>query len=175
MRRERVPFADAGLFMGMHSGAEPVRIACKAFFVRHLGTRLVMTLDQVGLCDDIVWRHPRHVQDLYYPFMDRLHTLLCAERVAYTCEDIRRAAEDPALRDLEGSKALLVARVCNEDGTLYTTDRTLLDRAGFPVSAVELGPELAFPEPIESAYRTSLALRLPPQWGVKTRTQCCAE
>jgi hypothetical protein len=166
-------FADASLFMGMHSSLEATRIACKNFFVQRIGKRLIMTLDQVGLCDDIVWRKSRHLQDLYYPFMDQLHSLLAAERVPYSRTDIRRAHDDPRTRHLDGLRALLIARVCNDQGVLYTADPVLLNRPDLPVQACGVSAERAFPEPIEAAYQMSLAFRMDPAMAQERETACC--
>jgi len=175
MHSQAPAYVDASLFMGMHCRDEAVRIACKSFFVERIGTRLVMPLDQVGLCDDIVWRQPRRIQDLYYPFMDQLHTLLAAERVPYTTADIRRAHEDPRVKNLDGLRALLVARVCNDRSQLYTIDYLLLGRLDLPVRAVTETAERAFPEPIEAAYRISLALRVAANLSsTEPRDLCCA-
>ncbi|WP_201294684.1 MULTISPECIES: DUF6190 family protein [unclassified Nocardiopsis] len=63
-------FVDADVFMGMHHENEALRRGCKAFFVERLKGRVAMSLEQVGRCDDLVWRRPRELQDAYYPFMD---------------------------------------------------------------------------------------------------------
>jgi hypothetical protein len=166
-------FADACLFMGMHSCSEPTRVACKNFFIRRVGERLLMTLDQVGLCDDVVWQRPSEMQDLYFPFMDRLHTLLGARRLAYTQQDIHKAEADPRLRSLDGYRALLLARVINEHGVLYTTDPILLRRPDLPVRTPENGMEMNFPEPIEAAYQASLTLRVGPMPLTLARREPC--
>ena len=48
-------YIDASVFLGMHSPNEAIRIACKNFFVRRLNRSIVMSLEQVGKCDDVIW------------------------------------------------------------------------------------------------------------------------
>jgi hypothetical protein len=57
---------------------------------------------------------------------------------------------------------LLRGMVFNRGGVLRTVSAGLLDQPGLPVRAPEPLPELAFPEPLESLYRQSLALRVAP-------------
>lgn len=42
-----------------------------------------MPLEEVGICDDLVWKMPRDIQDMYYPFMDNLHSMLDMSRLPY--------------------------------------------------------------------------------------------
>lgn len=99
-----VAFIDATAFMGMHSEDDAVRVAAKAFFADRLAAgdagAVVMSWEQVGRCDDLVWGYERGVQDEYYPFMDVLHTDLAVDRVPYTEDDVRRAFTEPALDGL---------------------------------------------------------------------------
>ena len=104
-------FVDADVFMGMHHEDAAVRRGCKAFFVRHLNDRVTMSLEQVGRCDDLVWRCPRALQDAYYPFMDRLHTDMAIHRVGYTKQDTDRAWRDPALEGFPPQRRLVLGQV----------------------------------------------------------------
>ncbi|MDA2809434.1 DUF6190 family protein [Nocardiopsis sp. RSe5-2] len=157
-------FVDAALFMGMHHEDERVRRGCKAFFARALGRPTApvhMSLEQVGLCDALVWRRPRGEQDAYYPFMDRLHTDLRIDRTGYAEKDTRRAWEDPALDGLPDHERLLLGQVMERGGTLHTASARLLARPGLPVEPAEaLGDEPRFPGGLEPFYRISLALRV---------------
>jgi hypothetical protein len=160
--REREIYVDAALFMGMNSTDEATRIACKSFFAARLNDRVVMSLEQVGRCDDIVWRFPREVQDAYYPFMDNLHTDMSIERRGYDLGDVRRGLEDSAdSGSLPTHERLLLGMVVNRGGVLHSASSRLLGRPGLPVLAPENGTEQAFPEPLERLYRASLALRVP--------------
>ncbi|GAA2264757.1 MULTISPECIES: DUF6190 family protein [Kitasatospora] len=154
---------DASLFLGMHSLDERVRSACKNFFVRHLAARhaLAMTLEQVGLCDDLVWRRTREEQDAYYPFMDNLHSELSITRFGFRRGDLAAALDSPGLEGLPLSDALLLAPAVHRGGSLHTASPRLLGRRrlGLPVTAPPDGPELAFPPRLEALYRDSLALR----------------
>jgi hypothetical protein len=154
-------YVDATLFLGMNCAEENVRIACKSYFAARLADRVVMSLEQVGRCDDLVWGFPREVQDAYYPFMDNLHTMMSIDRIGYDDTDLRSApaAEPPG--GLPTHERLLLGMVLNRGGTLRSVSSRLLDRPGLPVRAPEEGPELAFPEPLERLYQQSLRLRLP--------------
>lgn len=151
-------FVDAALFMGMHRMGthhedERVRRGCKAFFARALertAAPVHMSLEQVGLCDALVWRRPRGEQDAYYPFMDRLHTDLRIDRTGYAEKDTRRAWEDPALDGLPDHERLLMGQVMERGGTLHTASARLLARSGLPVEPPEaLEDEPRFPGGLE--------------------------
>lgn len=152
-------FADAALFLGMNSADDQVRVACKSYFAARLTGRVTMSLEQVGRCDDLVWRFPREVQDAYYPFMDVLHTEMAIDRVGYDDADLRRAlTEEP---ELPMHERLLLAQVRNRGGRLHTASRRLLSGPERPATPPPDVPELAFPEPLERLYRQSLVLRMP--------------
>ncbi|MFJ7149068.1 DUF6190 family protein [Streptomyces sp. NPDC100445] len=155
---------DASLFMGMHGADDRTRTACKNFFVRHLAARrpLAMTLEQVGLCDDLIWRRPRAVQDAYYPFMDNLHSELRIARFGFRQGDVRTALRDTALSGLPIADALLLAPAVHRGGRLHTVSPRLRGRPGTEalLSTPPDGPEEAFPPRLEELYRQSLALRV---------------
>ncbi|MEU7558265.1 DUF6190 family protein [Streptomyces eurythermus] len=164
---DREVFVDAALFLGMHSQDDGLRVACKAFFVERLDTRVVMNLEQVGRCDDVIWSYSRELQDLYYPFMDQLHTVMDISREGYDRADVGLALSDPALPgQLPLIDRLLIAMVVNRKGLLHTVGPRGAAFGGLSVRAVAAwpagAPEPAFPEPLERLYRASLALRLPP-------------
>lgn len=163
-------FADATLFLGMNSTRKSVRVACKSFFVARLKSqlsarpcvRLIMSLEQVGRCDDLVWQFPREVQDAYYPFMDHLHSVMAIERLGYEDTDLRKVPDDARLfGTLPVHERLLLGMVANRGGMLRSVSHRLLAQPDLPVLAPAPGPELSFPEPLERLYRQSLALRLP--------------
>ncbi|MCX5389207.1 DUF6190 family protein [Streptomyces sp. NPDC006482] len=159
-------FIDAALFLGMHSADEGLRVAAKAFFVRRLDARVVMSLEQVGRCDDVIWGYSRELQDLYYPFMDHLHTVMHISREGYDRADVRLALSDSDTpRHLPFVDRMLLGQVINRKGLLHTAGPRSSDVDGLPVRAVAAWPagepEPSFPEPLEQLYRASLALRLP--------------
>ncbi|MFB7028693.1 MULTISPECIES: DUF6190 family protein [unclassified Streptomyces] len=170
-------FVDAALFMGMHSGDGAVRTAAKAFFAGRLAAgdagRVLMSWEQVGRCDDLVWGYDRKTQDEYYPFMDVLHTDLAVERIGYEEADVRRAFTAPELDGLPTHERLLLAQVANRGGTLHTASPRLLRTTGLPVAplvpAAPLDPgapagapspdrEPVFPAYLEDLYQRSLVL-----------------
>ncbi|MFB7591095.1 DUF6190 family protein [Streptomyces sp. NPDC056169] len=162
----RDDFIDAALFLGMHSADDGLRIAAKAFFVRHLEGRVVMSLEQVGRCDDVIWGYSRELQDLYYPFMDHLHTVMDISREGYDRADVHLALSDSDTpQRLPFIDRMLLGQVINRKGLLHTVAPRESAFEGLPVRAVAAwpagAPEPSFPEPLERLYQESLALRLP--------------
>ncbi|MGH3761439.1 DUF6190 family protein [Actinophytocola sp.] len=153
-------FVDSSVFMGMHARAEDVRLACKNFFVERLGQSVVMSLEQVGRCDALVWRYSRAEQDDYYPFMDTLHTDMAIHRVAYSERDVAVALRTPDLSDLDFVDRLTVGMALSRDGELVTINPRLLDLPGLPVRAPRSADDTRFPAGLERLYARSLALRV---------------
>lgn len=118
-------FIDATVFMGMHARCEKLRWQSLMVMSRHFGSCVYMSLEQVGLCDDIVWGYPRHVQDDYYPFMDCLHSKMDIQRLAYSENDLILALDimnNSGEERLASSQALVLAQVVNRDGILASHD-----------------------------------------------------
>ncbi|MEV6673335.1 DUF6190 family protein [Streptomyces sp. NPDC051162] len=157
----RATYVDAALFLGMNSADEATRIACKSFFATRLHGRVVMSWEQVGRCDDLVWRFPRDLQDAYYPFMDHLHTDMRIDRLGYTREDIEAGLGSDGTAGLPVHERLLAGMVLRRDGVLCTVSPGLRACRALTVHPPEAGPEVPFPEGLEKLYRASLALRIP--------------
>ncbi|MDH6122390.1 DUF6190 family protein [Kitasatospora sp. GAS204B] len=158
-----VEYVDATLFMGMNSTDEYTRAVCRTFFATRLGGRVMMSLEQVGRCDDLVWQFPREVQDAYYPFMDYLHTVMAIVRLGYEQDDLRSAPEAARYPRLATHERLLLGMVIHRGGLLRSVSARLTGRSrqpDLPVAAPDPGPELAFPQPLEELYQRSLALRI---------------
>lgn len=158
-------YVDAALFLGMHSADERLRIACKSFFTSRVDGRLVMSMEQVGRCDDTIWGLDRALQDAYYPFMDNLHTLVDIHRPAYDEADVRRGLSNPMFRRFPTHERLLLGMVVRREGRLTSASPRLVRPRPvcLPVHPPDpvTGPEPRFPEPLEQLYRESLAVRLP--------------
>lgn len=155
-------YLDASLFLGMHSTDPATRAACKGFFVTHLHLPTVMTYEEVGRCDDVVWGRPRRIQDLYYPFMDVLHSVLDVRRRGYQVSDLTHLDAHP-LTGLRPRERLLLSAVSATGGRLVTVNPRLLraSSAGLPVCSPRPSQETApFPDELESLYRQSLALEV---------------
>ncbi|GGO10228.1 DUF6190 family protein [Microbispora bryophytorum] len=159
------PFLDAALFMGMHNRDDEVRRGCKRFFTERLsGGHVLMSLEHVGRCDDLVWRYPRQVQDEYYPFMDNLHSDMAIDRIGYDEQDLRLALDAGVLSGLPLHERLLVAMAMRRDTVVVTASPRLSLRPDLPVLPVEpvkpSDDEPVFPAPLERLYERSLALRV---------------
>lgn len=157
-------YVDASLFMGMHSIDDSVRAACTSFFAEHLTSPLVMTYEEVGRCDDVVWSFSREEQDAYYPFMDVLHSLLPVRRRPYTTDDFTALTRLPSrTAGLTSRERMLLAAVTATGGRLVTVNPRLVPLAadGFPVAKPDpaTGPG-RFTEQLTELYATSLALKV---------------
>jgi hypothetical protein len=151
-------FIDATMFLGMHSQNEQRRIATKNFFVTNYSKTIYMTLEDVGLCDDEVWQHERDIQDAYYPFMDRIHTLMQIERIPYATSNFTGDSKS----ELSLSEQLLCSTLENYDATLYTLNKNLLSLGDDRISALDtkIQNEIEFEPVLESCYKKSLELRV---------------
>jgi len=152
---------DATTFLGMHASDESIRRACKTFFARRLHNEVLMSLEHVGWCDDVVWGHPRSVQDAYYPFMDTLHSEMAICRLGYDEADIQAALDSAELTDLPMRDRLLMGMVLRRGAVLHTASPRLVARDDLPIAPVTSAAEQPFPEHLEQFYRASLALRIP--------------
>jgi len=126
-------FIDASLFMGMHSIDEKTRNQSLSVMSEQFSKCIYMNLEQVGICDEYVWRYSRNIQDDYYPFMDVLHSEMDITRVGYCSADIARLNKDRRLSDtsLSVQSALLVAQTINNNALLYTHDKNILSLVYF--------------------------------------------
>ncbi len=155
---EAIPLIDAGIFLGMHHGDKALRQKSLAFFRSHFGRQVRMNFEQVGICDAIIWKQPRQVQDDYYPFMDRLHSDMQILRVGYCPRALALAAGDARLHHLRPDRALLAAQVLCNDWTLFTHDPELHT---LPLLRPRLGDfstlseSLLFPPALEALYQSS--------------------
>lgn len=149
-------FIDATIFMGMHSSDEKIRIACKIFFIGRIKKTVFMSLETVGKCDDVVWQFDRETQDAYYPFMDRLHTIMDIQRIPYDEKSLQARKANPQLNTFQ---QLTLAQTHN--GKLYTFDTALLDlKLNNVVSPKIPEEEKEFPDDLEKFYQGSLILRV---------------
>lgn len=166
---EPAPFIDATVFLGMHHEHDSTRESSLAFFRDHFGRGVQMNFEQIGICDAIIWRQSREVQDLYYPFMDRLHSEMRIHREGYRFEELGLALEHPELRTLGSAQALLAAQVLHRQGVLFTHDPVLRD---LPCLRSQLGAfdgsvgRAAFPAELQDLYRTSRSfVHTSKDWG----------
>jgi hypothetical protein len=130
-----IEYIDYTVFLGMNAASEPLRRSCKAFVADRLESEMVMTWDHVGRCDDIIWSYSRRLQDLYYPFMDGLHSQRCVRREGYEESSLRLALSDSRLQRLPVLQRLLVARALEQEAVIYTLDPALLREEGLPIRA----------------------------------------
>ncbi|MBM3911059.1 MAG: hypothetical protein FJ356_05365 [Thaumarchaeota archaeon] len=147
-------FIDATIFMGMHSSDEKVRIACKNFFIERMKKTVFMSLENVGKCDDVVWQFDRETQDVYYPFMDRLHTVMDIQRIPY---DEKTLQTRKTVSELNPFQQLTLTQ--SQNGKLFTFDKALLNlKISNAVSPETPDEEKEFPDDLEKFYQESLKL-----------------
>jgi Family of unknown function (DUF6190) len=154
-------FFDASVFLGMNSDDEDLRTTSKNFFVTRFDRVVLTSLDQVGACDDVIWRYARDLQDVYYPFMDVLHSVMRIDRQPFAEADLIRAVYDRRLHRLAVGERLLIGKVVQTGGRLYSLRRHLIEQRDLPVQMPEPGPELRFPDHLETLYHASLRVRIP--------------
>jgi len=154
-------FIDASVFLGMNSKNEKIRISCKNYFVSRLKSckKILISLEQVGMCDNIIWKFPRQKQDEYYPFMDNLHTLMKMKRLAYNQKDFLEDEKQPS--SLNFTEKMTLGMVLSRKGILYTINPKLLGlKLSFIKSPKLENVEFSFPNKLEALYRRSLVLRI---------------
>ncbi|PIN93097.1 hypothetical protein COU54_04360 [Candidatus Pacearchaeota archaeon CG10_big_fil_rev_8_21_14_0_10_31_24] len=140
----------------MHSNDEKTRITCKNFFIEHLNKTIFMSLESVGKCDDIVWQFSRKVQDEYYPFMDRLHTIMNIKRIPY---DSRTITKNKFPKTLSNFQQLILSQ--SQADRLFTLDKEMLNlNLKFVTSPNNHSTEKNFPGIMERFYKQSLKLRV---------------
>lgn len=154
------PVIDASVFMGMHARDDATRHTCATFMADRFDTGVVMSWEQIGRCDDIVWSYARDVQDAYYPFMDVLHSTMPFSRQPYHAGDLELALRDRRLAGLPLHEALTVAMAANRDTCLVTLSARLHEGCGLPVRRPHGRPEVDFPAPVAGLYTASLRLRV---------------
>lgn len=157
-------YIDASLFLGMHRFDEKTRILCKNFFVERLKSDkpLTINLEQVGKCDDDIWKFSREAQDAYYPFMDYLHTVLNIQRVPFSSCDIHEATTNKQLQNLIFSDRLTLGMVILKEGMLFTINTLLFEQKNLPVCYPKSNEnnELFFPPVLEKLYQKSLKIKI---------------
>lgn len=158
MAEALLPVIDATVFMGMHHADSHLRAKSLGFFSHFYKRQVQMNFGQIGICDAIIWKKSRHLQDVYYPFMDVLHTDMDIQRQGYCNAVLRRATEEPAWAHLSVEKKLLAAQVVEYGQPLYTHDQELRELAdlqpylqSFPLPVS--GP--AFPEFLQGLFEQS--------------------
>lgn len=153
---DKIAFVDWTVFLGMHSADERVRVSSKNFFVKRSAKPLGMSLEQIGLCDDRVWRSDRETQDAFFAFMDAIQTEFNFQRWAYEPADIEGA--QLMASSLTMTQRLTAAMTKRRKGILYSFDEDLLtyDWVRRPQPATK---ETAFAPRLERFYAASLALR----------------
>src|ERR1700712_4057491 len=146
------PLIDASVFMGMHAEDEGTRLSCVSFMAAQFDAGVVVSWEQIGRCDAIVWSYARDVQDAYYPFMDVLHSTMSVARRPYDAADLELALRDRSLAGLPTHEALAVAMASNRNASLVTISARLHGRDGLPVRRPAATPAASFPEPIATLY-----------------------
>lgn len=157
---ERTPFVDASVFLGMHHQDPLLRRHSLGFFRGHYRHQVWMNFEQVGICDAVIWRQPREVQDVYYPFMDRLHSDMQIVREGYQMRELDLALGHPELQSLRPEQALLAAQVMSRQEVLATHDPALHRLPCLRSHLWDFAsahPDAAFPADLQALYETSCA------------------
>ncbi|WP_246288261.1 DUF6190 family protein [Achromobacter pestifer] len=153
-------FIDASFFLGMHDRDETRRLRSLSYFTRNFSSQPRMNFEQIGICDAVIWAQSRQVQDLYYPFMDRLHSDMAIQRSGYTYDDINAALSHPHLKQMDPEQALLVGQLFRRGGQLATHDpvlRTLDCLQGRLWRDDQDAAPVSFPSELQELYDASRA------------------
>lgn len=153
-----VPTVDATVFLGMHHRDDELRRRSLGLFCSFFTRKVRMNYEQVGICDAVIWQQSREVQDLYYPFMDRLHTDMKILREGYDRAALELALGHPELQQVRPEQALQAAEVMASGGVLATHDPVLqrlacLRHHLWDFSAAPA--QAAFPAELQALYETS--------------------
>lgn len=162
-----VPIIDASVFLGMHHESLEIREKCVEIIVRNFNGGLEINLEQIGLCDNVIWQRSREEQDAYYSFVSYLHTVMEFKRIPYADEAYQLAAIDYRLKYLPMKKAIIACHVLVGERRLYTLDydlrnMDLLSDYIMPITSSN-ATEYGFSEPLNFFYKKSLTLKLKSQ------------
>jgi len=155
------PLIDATVFMGMHHADPAVKQQSLAFFGNYFDKTVKMNFAQIGLCDAVIWKKARALQDVYYPFMDVLHTDMNIERQGYCQRVLDRAAQADELLGLDAERKLLAAQVLEYRLPFFTHDPRLTGLAALQPYLQPFPPledPLVFPAALQALYQHSTAL-----------------
>ncbi|MBC3364639.1 DUF6190 family protein [Pseudomonas sp. SWRI154] len=163
MAEVSVPVIDATVFMGMHHSDPELRAKSLGFFRTFYSRQVLMSFGQIGICDAIIWKKSRHLQDVYYPFMDVLHTDMNIQRQGYCNRVLKRACLEPDWAHLSVEKRLLAAHVVEHQQPFFTHDDSLRELSllkpflkTFPSSI----SQSAFPEKLQRLYEQSMEMTI---------------
>ncbi|RMR00645.1 DUF6190 family protein [Pseudomonas syringae group genomosp. 7] len=156
-----LPMIDATVFMGMHHADPDVPDKSLGVFSRFYESSVQMNFAQIGICDAIIWKKSRALQDVYYPFMDVLHTDMAIQREGCSEQVLQRAANDTLFKGLPAEKKLLAAQVMEQEIPFYTHDPELLRLQvlqPFLQPFEGLTRQRVFPEMLQRLYDQSRAM-----------------
>jgi hypothetical protein len=151
-------YIDWTVFLGMHHRNIKMRMRCKNFFAQRLKNEkeIFMSLENVGKCDDIIWGYAQTLQEVYYPFMDVLHSTANIIRLPYELDHYKTAKVLEDNHDIAFMDRMSIAFA--SQGLLYTLNTFILN-IGLPnVKSPIEKEEITFPKKLESLYERSLIL-----------------
>lgn len=163
---KHLPIIDATVFMGMHHTDAAIRNQSLNFFTERFSDQVSMSFSQIGICDAIIWKKARELQDVYYPFMDVLHSEMAIQRGGYSDRVIEMAASSAELSGLAPEKRLQAAQVLESEVPFYTHDRGFhqcIALRPFLASFRETAVPGSFHGALQALYQASLALSVAPE------------
>ena len=148
---------DSSVFLGMNSTDEITRISCKNFFIENVHAEILISFEQIGNCDNIIWSFAFELQSLYYPFMDLFHTEIPVKRLPFTENTFSYLSKN---HSIDFSQRLNVAFAQERDTIIYSNHLELIDQFEnvfrIPISL----NEHKFSNQLEKCYQKSLNLRI---------------
>jgi len=148
---------DASVFLGMNSNDEIVRVSCKNFFIENQDSVILMSFEQIGVCDNIIWSCTFEQQIMYYPFMDLLHTIMPIKRFAFTVKTLNNLKENKAI---PLTARLNVAFAKEHNALIYSAHSSLMKSCAAITKIPGSKIEKKFNDQLESYYQDSLTLRI---------------
>tara|TARA_B110001454_G_scaffold214618_2_gene234692 strand:- start:113 stop:583 length:471 start_codon:yes stop_codon:yes gene_type:complete len=143
----------------MHHQDDEIRLRSLAFFQNHFESlQVCMNYEQIGICDAVIWLQSRDVQDIYYPFMDNLHSDMKIQRAGYSFDELYWARKHGSDLGLKPEQALLTAQVLRRGARLVTNDPAMLALSELSAHLWTKAPtaQIApFPRELEALYEDS--------------------
>ncbi|MEM6268111.1 MAG: DUF6190 family protein [Bacteroidota bacterium] len=135
---------DAELFLKLHAKEEGLRKVAKQFFAAHWKHPLIISYDEIGRIDDVIWNLSADDQAVYFQFMDHFFSNSCCKRVAshgFPISKLPDTISQPAIQfppELEGfykaslSVSLPDLEEKESQKELWIPLLSFLDKSGLP-------------------------------------------
>ena len=153
---------SADVFLSLNSPDEPLRIAVKNFFIRNFNQHFLMSYEQIGLVDNIIWKYKEELQFQYFAFMDILQTRGNFFRYPFTSNTFFFLKKYSS-QYLNFSNKMNLAFAREHQAKLILINDPMLAypqvKTNYEWCTTKTQKELSFPEEIEQYYQKALVLK----------------